>query len=91
MIYTDSRYATGTVIKAQDARNETYRLGVYRNFPNAKFSFYYYTWVVGDRIDIVSNHLLGSPTFWWKIMDANPELIDPFSIPVGTTIRIPSV
>jgi hypothetical protein len=91
MIYTDSRYATGTIIKAQDARNGTYRLAVYRKFPEAKFPFYYYTWVVGDRIDEVSNSLMGSPAFWWKIMDANPDIIDPFSIPVGTTIRIPSV
>jgi hypothetical protein len=91
MIYTDSRYATGTIIKAQDARTGTYRLGVYRNFPNVKFSFYYYTWVAGDRIDIVAHHLLGSPVYWWKIMDANPEIVDPFSIPIGTTIRIPSV
>jgi hypothetical protein len=91
MIYTDSRYSTGTIIKAQDARTETYRLGVYRNFPNVKFSFYYYTWVAGDRIDVVSHHLLGSAVYWWKIMDANPEIVDPFSIPIGSTIRIPSV
>jgi len=91
MIYTDSRYATGTIIKAQDARTQTYRLGVYRTFPKAKFTFYYYTWTTGDRIDLVSEQLLGSPVFWWKIMDANPEIIDPFSIPIGATIRIPSV
>jgi hypothetical protein len=91
MIYSDSRYANGTIIKAQDARNDTYKLAVYRNFPNAKTNFYHYTWVDGDRIDIVANALLGSPTFWWKIMDFNPEIVDPFSITVGTNIRIPSV
>jgi hypothetical protein len=91
MIYTDSRYADGLILKAQDARTETYRLAVYRKFPDAKFPFYYYTWVLGDRIDLVANDLLGSPNFWWKIMDANPEIIDPFSISIGATIRIPSV
>lgn len=91
MIYTDSRYATGTILKAHDARTGTYRLAVYRKFPNAKLSFYYYNWVAGDRIDLIANQLLGSSSLWWKILDSNPEITDPFSIPVGTTIRIPSV
>jgi hypothetical protein len=90
MIYTDSRYATGKVIKVQDARNSIYRLAVYRTFPTYRSNFYTYTWVEGDRIDQVSFSLLGSPSFWWKIMDLNPEIIDPFSIPAGTTLRIPS-
>jgi hypothetical protein len=91
MIYSDSRYANGLILKAQDARTGQYRLAVYRQFPSEKREFYYYTWVEGDRIDMVSNSLLGSPAFWWRIMDANPEIIDPFSIPVGTTLRIPNV
>ncbi len=91
MIYSDSRYAKGLITKAEDPRTGTYRLGVYRKFPKARASFYTYTWMEGDRIDLISNALLGSPTFWWKIMDFNPEIINPFNIPVGTTIRIPSV
>lgn len=89
MIYTDSRYADGTLIKAQDARNGTYRLGVYRKFPSKIVDFYQYVWVEGDRIDMVANTLLGTPAFWWKIMDANPEIGNPTNIPVGTVLRIP--
>lgn len=91
MIYSDSRYATGKVLVAQDPRNGTYPRAVYRKFPTAKAGFYYYTWVEGDRIDQVSYELLGSSAFWWKIMDFNPEILDPFSIPIGAVIRIPSV
>jgi hypothetical protein len=91
MIYSDSRYAKGKVIKAEDPRNGTYRLGVYRTFPSARAQFYWYSWVQGDRIDIVASRLLGNPAFWWKIMDFNPEILDPFSIPIGTQLRIPSV
>jgi hypothetical protein len=91
MIYSDSRYANGAILKVQDARNEVYRLAVYRKFPTARANFYTYTWVEGDRIDRVAFDLLGSPTFWWKIMDFNPEILDPFSIPIGTSLRIPSV
>jgi hypothetical protein len=91
MIFSDSRYANGKVLKVQDPRNGVYQLAVYRTFPTARAQFYFYTWVEGDRIDIVATHLLGSPSFWWKIMDFNPEISDPFSIPIGTSLRIPSV
>lgn len=91
MIFSDSRYATGTVLKAQDARTGEYVVAVYRDWPVIKAAFYYYTWVEGDRIDHVAQLLLGSPSFWWRIMDVNPEYLDPFDIPIGTTIRIPSV
>lgn len=89
MIFTDSRYADGTLVKAQDSRTGDYRLGVYRKFPTKKAPFYQYTWVEGDRIDMVANTLLGNPSFWWQIMDANPEVINPSNIPVGTVLRIP--
>lgn len=89
MIYTDSRYADGTLIKAQDARTGHYRLGVYRKFPSKAAEYYQYVWVEGDRIDRVSNTLLGTPAFWWRIMDANPEITNPTNIPVGTILRIP--
>lgn len=91
MIYADSRYANGKVLKVQDARSGNDRMAVYRKFPTARSNFYYYTWVENDRIDIVAYNLLGSPAFWWKIMDFNPEVLDPFSIPIGTNLRIPSV
>jgi hypothetical protein len=91
MIYSDSRYASGKVLVANDPRNGTFPTAVYRTFPSARAGFYYYTWTDGDRIDIVSYKLLGTPTSWWKIMDFNPEIVNPFSIPVGATLRIPSV
>jgi hypothetical protein len=89
MIYSDSRYATGVVFTAQDSRNGMGRTTVYRTFPTERTNFYHYTWVENDRIDSVANELLGSPLFWWRIMDFNPEVIDPFDIPIGTVIRIP--
>lgn len=89
MIYTDSRYADGLILRAQDARSNTYRDTVYRKFPTARKAFNYYTWVESDKIDTVAWEFLGSPAAWWKIMDANPEIADPFNIPVGTLIRIP--
>lgn len=91
MIYADSRYADGDLRKANDARTGTFRLGVHRKFPSSSREFYHYTWVEGDRIDLVSQSLLGSPVHWWKIMDVNPEILNPFNITPGMTIRIPRV
>lgn len=91
MIFTDSRYADGTLIKAQDSRTGNYRLGVYRKFPTKTVQYFQYVWAEGDRIDMVANNIMGNPSFWWQIMDANPEIINPMDIPVGTVIRVPRV
>jgi prophage DNA circulation protein len=91
MIYTDSRYATGTIYKAHDSRKNVYSAAVARRFPIQSTKFYHYNWVENDRIDAIAHEFLGASEFWWTIMDFNPEINDPFDIPVGTTIRIPYV
>jgi hypothetical protein len=89
MIFTDSRYATGVLAKSVDARNDSYQLTVFRQFPSSSSSFYYYTWTQRDRIDLVAAELLGDPNLWWLIMDYNPEILNPFDIPLGASLRIP--
>jgi hypothetical protein len=91
MLFSDSRYADGIIFTAQDARKDKHFLSIFRQFPVATTKFYYYTWVEGDRIDILAQNVLGSAESWWQIMDFNPEIIDPFDIKVGATIRVPSV
>ncbi|CAB4123864.1 hypothetical protein UFOVP45_43 [uncultured Caudovirales phage] len=91
MIFTDSRYATGRISKAHDARNNVFAVNVSRQFPTQSTRFFHYNWVENDRIDSVAYSLLGASSFWWMIMDFNPEIIDPFNIPVGTTLRVPYV
>lgn len=91
MIFSDSRYADGTLITAFDSRKSNYAVGVLRQFPTESTSFYYYTWSAADRIDLIALNLLGDVDLWWRIMDFNPEINDPINIPAGTVIRIPSV
>lgn len=43
-----------------------------------------------NRLDIISNNYYGTPTYWWVIALAN-ELIDPFIVNVGTSVRIPPI
>jgi hypothetical protein len=89
-MYTNSRYATGLVVKAHDARKDNYALSIFRQFPTINSSFFLYIWTENDRIDKIALKFLGDPENWWKIMDINPEIINPFSISVGTTVRIPN-
>lgn len=42
------------------------------------------------RLDIISNNYYGTPLYWWAIAMAN-EFIDPFGVPEGVMIRIPSL
>lgn len=41
-----------------------------------------------NRLDIIANEYYGDATLWWAIALAN-DLIDPFSVPQGTVLRIP--
>jgi hypothetical protein len=90
MIYTDSRYNNGLLVDVYDTKTNYYQLTVFRAWPNASNYFSYYTWEEGDRIDVISNQTYGNPSFWWKIMDYNPEILNPFNIAPGTVLRIPN-
>ena len=43
-----------------------------------------------NRLDIIANDHLNSPRFWWVVALAN-DITDPFNLPVGTRLRIPSM
>lgn len=44
---------------------------------------------VGDELDLLASDFGGKSRLWWVIADLN-EVVDPFSIPVGTKLVIPS-
>lgn len=90
MIFSNSRYADAIVSKSHDSRKDNYGLSILRAFPSETTSFFFYTWLEGDRIDAVAYKFLGTPEDWWKIMDINPEIITPMFIQVGSSIRIPN-
>lgn len=87
MIYLDSRYADGNIVSVDT--NAGTSIAVLRSFPSEFSSYYLYTWKERDRIDNVAYRFLGSPDLWWRIMDFNPEVINPFVIEPGTELRIP--
>lgn len=89
-VLANSRYAdsSSTVVRTPDSSG-TYQQTVLRSIQITSQPYQLYVWKAGDRIDRVASDLLGDPTLWWQIVDANPELIDPFNIPVGSIIRVP--
>jgi len=44
----------------------------------------------GDRIDLLAYQYLGDATLWWIICDWN-DICFPLDLPVGATLRIPSL
>lgn len=88
-IYLDSRYATGTLFRAKDARTNSYVPTVFRVWPNYGKKTFFYEVTEVDRMENLAVKFLGNPAFWWKIMDLNPEVLDPFNVAPGTLLRIP--
>lgn len=89
MIPGQSRYVQGTLTRTPNSEG-VYNLTVWRTVPAAVGSFTLYIWRDGDRPDTVANRLLGNPSLWWAIFDKNPEIIDPFNVPPGSLVRIPT-
>ena len=89
MIYLNSRYADALVAGVVDARTAGNDTAVYRKFPGTTAKSYLtYTWVEGDRLDIVAAQHYSDPTQYWRILDDNPAILDPLHIKPGTSIRI---
>lgn len=48
-----------------------------------------YTWNVGDQIEYLAFSAYGDETQWWRIADANPEVLFWDSLVQGQQIRVP--
>lgn len=53
-------------------------------------SFTTYIVTEGDTPDLLANQFYSDPTLWWRIADANPEILWWGSISPGTRLRIPT-
>lgn len=84
MITAKSRYSDARIVPLP-----TESVAVVRLFPPLTQEFWLYTWKISDRLDRIAAKYLGDPLFWWKIMDANPIIQDPYDIRPGQQIRLP--
>jgi prophage DNA circulation protein len=89
MIFLDSRYVDASIYKVWNAHKYQYDVSVTRQFPSYVTSYFTYEWSSTDRLDNLATRYLGDASLWWKILDLNPEIIDPAEIPLGAQLRIP--
>lgn len=90
MIVIGSRYAGQPVVNVPvDAEGDTTAC-VFGPPAAGPASFMYYTVVQGDRLDLIAFRLYGVSDFWWKIAFANPEIVYPDNLVVGSIIRVPA-
>jgi hypothetical protein len=93
MIFSNSRYEFGLVGQVTDGHATEPTTYVLRDFRNVSTPSEYFLYRIteADRLDTIASNFLGDPNAWYKIMDINPDFLDPFNIPMGSVIRIPSV
>lgn len=90
MISATSRYANSQLATIEAPSGADIVCIVPSTPQSFTFTYTYYAVTVADRIDQLAYAFYGDPTKWWKIADANPEIMDWSSIQVGTVIRIPN-
>lgn len=91
-IYTGSRYEYSDIdffsIEIDGPENPV----VFYDFPDVGLINYtQHVFIQGERLDTLSEEYFNRPGLWWKIMNANPEIDNPFDIKPGTVLRIPNV
>lgn len=86
-----SRYADNQVVPITDSTGTT-RSTIIITPPSqaAVYSISTYTWQIGDQIDYLAFSAYGDETQWWRIADANPEILFWNDVTLGTQVRIPS-
>lgn len=90
MIYIGSRYQTTPVFYMLDGRTGRTRPTILRdNADVAPTSSRVTKWEDGMRLDIVASSIYNDPEKWWRVMDQNPDILDPMSFVAGTTLRVP--
>jgi phage tail protein X len=89
-IAADSRYVTATIQTQVGPDGET-RQEMRTAFPRSKFITYtFYRVIDGERIDTIANDFYGDGRLWWRIADANPEIMDWMDLDPGMVLRVPN-
>lgn len=85
-----SRYFDGPLAQIKNKTTGAYEIAVFRKFPE-KYTVNYieHTWQDGDSLAGLANKYLNNPQLWWRIMEINPEVADPFSFVPGDVVKVP--
>ena len=87
---SSSRYYFTNYVKNQDSKI-TYDLFTRISYEeDENITYHTVTILEQNRIDKISNLVYGTTKYWWLIALAN-NIIDPFIIIPGTTLKIPTI
>lgn len=90
MINAQSRYVNSTVALVDSPARGSVLTVLPRQPETRVFSFTYIILEEHDRLDLIAHRVYGDGALWWRIADANPEILDWTTVEPGTTLRIPS-
>lgn len=90
MIFEGSRYESTAVLWAVDVKGVG-RPTLYPSSGDPFYQFRNHQVEYGDRLDLLAWRYLGNEILWSVILDMNPEILYPDSLPEGMTIRVPLV
>jgi len=88
-----SRYQNSTVDFVQTSlKNTDLNPIVFWNMSTkSNISYFNHTYTYGERLDEIAFDYYQDPSYWWMILEYNPQIKDINNIPVGTVLRIPRV
>lgn len=90
MIENVSRYYNGPLSQTPNKYTGAYEISVYRAFPKSEtVKYFVHTWASGEDLTALAAQYCGGAKYWWRILEINPEIADPFAIAPGVKVRVP--
>lgn len=89
MISASSRYSNSKVVTLTK-NSKSVSVVVPSASQSYTFNYVFHTVAKHDRIDSIANAFYNDSTQWWRIGDANPEIMDWTVLTPGQIIRIPN-
>jgi hypothetical protein len=90
MIIPNSRYSDSKVVTVMKGGTD---VAAIVPSPQKAYSFTYvnHQVAVGERIDTIAYTYYTDATLWWRIADANPEVLFWDDLTPGMVIRVPQI
>lgn len=89
MVFKGSRYTRTPVITPENFEGGAPRVLAIRSIPRTPGALDYSV-VEGERLDHLSYRFYTDPPKYWLILDANPQVLNPFELmQTGQRIQIP--
>lgn len=89
-VFAGSRYERSCINAVPDGEGVYHATLFSGCAAKSKAPYVVYKVSYGDRLDGIAAAVLGDSELWWRIADANPELLYPDQLTPGLLIRVPT-